>query len=243
LAQNATAPPSYDDVWNDVYGDMQDVGPTHRHMRRLLERLLDGIDYESAVEVGCGAGHNFPLLRAGGATRLTGLDISEEALRRAAERDPGAELQRLDVQEESPGGSWDLVFSSLVLEHLPDDAAALSHMRAMAGRWLLVTTIAGDYERYRPWEEQMGHVRNYRRGELEDKLRAAGFVPERVIYWGFPFYSPIARRLQNGMRSEPSYGLASKAVAATLYGAYFLNSSRRGDLLIALARTGDSDGG
>jgi len=243
LAQQATAPPSYDHVWNDVYGDMQDVGPTHRHMRRMLETLLAGIDYESAVEVGCGAGHNFPLLRSGGASRLTGLDISAEALRRAAERDPGAELHRVDVQEEGVPGVWDLVFCSLVLEHLPDDEAALSQMRAMAGRWVLVTTIAGDYERYRPWEEQMGHVRNYRRGELEDKLRAAGLEPERVIYWGFPFYSPLARRMQNGMRSEPSYGLSSRVAAAVLYGAYFLNSKRRGDLLIALARAGERSGG
>jgi SAM-dependent methyltransferase len=240
MAQQATATPSYDDVWRDVYGDMQDRGPTHRHMRRLLGRILDGLDYDSALEVGCGAGHNFELLRAG---RVTGVDVSDEALRRARERAPEAELQRLDIQGGRLEGSWDLVFSSLVLEHLPDDEAALENMRAMARRWLVVTTIAGDFGRYRPWEEQMGHVRNYRRGELESKLETAGFVPERVTYWGFPFYSPLARRLQNGMRSEPSYGLASRAVAAALYAAYFLNSHRRGDLLIAVARAKDADGG
>jgi SAM-dependent methyltransferase len=235
-----TATPSYDDVWKHVYGDMQNRGPTHRHMRRLLGGILDGLEYQSALEVGCGAGHNFEFLRAG---RITGVDVSDEALRRAHERAPGAELQRLDIQGGRLEGSWDLVFSSLVLEHLPDDAAALKNMRAMTRRWLVVTTIAGDYERYRPWEEQMGHVRNYRRGELEAKLEAAGFAPELVLYWGFPFYSPLARRLQNRMRSEPSYGLVSRAVASVLYAAYYLNSRRRGDLLIAVARAKDPNDG
>jgi SAM-dependent methyltransferase len=232
-AQQATSTPSYDDLWKGVYGDMQDHGPTHRHMRRLLGRLLDGLEYRSALEIGCGAGHNFELL---GAARVTGVDVSEEALLRARERVPEAKLKRLDIQDGRLEGSWDLVFSSLVLEHLPDDVAALENMRAMTGRWLVVTTIAGDFERYRPWEEQMGHVRNYRRGELEGKLEAAGFVPERVIYWGFPFYSPLARRLQNRMRSTAGYGLSTRIVARLMHALYYFNSSRRGDLLIALAR-------
>jgi SAM-dependent methyltransferase len=227
------ATPCYDDVWNDIYGDMQDRGPTHRHMRRMVSHLLEGLDYRTALEVGCGAGHNFGLLRG---SRITGVDVSGEALRRARDRAPDAELHQLDIQTDRLGGTWDLVFSSLVLEHLPDDVAALKNMRAMTGRWLVLTTIAGDFERYRPWEEQMGHVRNYRRGELEGKLQAAGFVPERTIYWGFPFYSPVARRLQNGARSTATYGLGTRIAARLMHVLYFANSSRRGDLLIALAR-------
>jgi SAM-dependent methyltransferase len=227
-----TATPCYDDVWNDVYGDMQDQGPTHRHMRRMVAGLLDGLDYRSVLEVGCGAGHNFELFPE---ARVTGVDVSGEALRRARERAPGAELHQLDIQSERLEGTWDLVFSSLVLEHLPDDVAALRNMRAMTGRWLVLTTIAGDFERYRPWEEQMGHVRNYRPGELEGKLQAAGFEPEQVTYWGFPFYSPIARRLQNGARSTAHYGAGTRMAARLMHALYFLNSSRRGDLLIALA--------
>jgi SAM-dependent methyltransferase len=227
-----TTTPCYDDVWNDVYGDMQDQGPTHRHMRRMVAGLLAGLDYQSVLEIGCGAGHNFDLLRQ---DRITGVDVSAEALRRARGRARGAELHQLDIQSQRLEGTWDLVFSSLVLEHLPDDVAALRNMRAMTGRWLVLTTIAGDFDRYRPWEEQMGHVRNYRQGELEGKLQAAGFEPERVTYWGFPFYSPIARRLQNGARSTAHYGVGKQMAARVVHALYFLNSSRRGDLLIALA--------
>jgi hypothetical protein len=173
---------------------------------------------------------------------VTGVDVSEEALRRARERVDG-DFHLLDIQAGRLGGSWELVFSSLVLEHLPDDTRALENMRAMARRWLVLTTIAGDFERYRPWEEQMGHVRNYGRGELESKVEAAGFSVERAVYWGFPFYSPLARRLQNGMRSQPSYGLGSRIAAEVLHAAYFLNSRRRGDLLMLVARVKDRPNG
>jgi trans-aconitate methyltransferase len=167
---------------------------------------------------------------------LSGVDVSAEALRRAGERWPGAELHQLDIQQSALERQWDLVLCSLVLEHLPDDVGALRNMRRMTGGHLLAATIAGDFERHRSWERQMGHVRNYARGELEDKLERAGFTVERTVYWGFPFYSPIARRLHNSMRSEPEYTTASRLAARAMYLLYWLNSSRRGDLLIALAR-------
>jgi SAM-dependent methyltransferase len=232
---SSAAPPVYDELWRDVYGDMQAVGPVHRHMRRLLRGVLGDIPYRTALDVGCGAGDNVPLLReAGAAAKIVGVDVSGGALELARTRHPGRYAQ-LDIQQEGLAERFDLVFSSLLIEHLDDDLAALRHMRQMTAGKLVVTTIGGDFERYRRWDEQMGHVRNYVPGELEGKLEEAGFVPERIIRWGFPFYSPLARRLQNGMKAEASYGLGSRAAAAFLSGLYFLNSSRRGDLVIAVA--------
>jgi 2-polyprenyl-3-methyl-5-hydroxy-6-metoxy-1,4-benzoquinol methylase len=179
-------PDRYAAMWREVYGDMQDVGPTHRHMRRLLRSVLTGLDYESVLDVGCGAGHNLPLLTAGRRLqRVVGVDVADEPLRRARRRGDG-EFRRLDVETASLDERFDLVFTSLLLEHLADDVAALRNLRAMAGRHLVATTIAGDFERYRAYDEQVGHVRNYRRGELEAKLRDAGFHVQRSVYWGFP---------------------------------------------------------
>lgn len=225
----------YDAVWRDVYGDIQTVGPAHRHMRRLLRRRLADLDYESVIDVGCGAGHNLPLLcERRSLSRVTGLDVSAEALRRARERFD-AELVQGSIEAGALDGRWDLVFSALVLEHLPDDEAALRNMREMTGRNLLVATMAGDFDRYRRWEEQVGHVRNYRPGELEAKLEAAGFSVREVTYWGFPFFSPIGRVLQSWARAAPRFGPLMRLAAELLYALYFLNSARRGDLVIVLA--------
>jgi SAM-dependent methyltransferase len=235
MESSTAAPHCYDDIWTRAYGDMQEVGPVHRHMRRLLSRVLETIDYASVLDVGCGAGHNLPLLCAGRELRdVSGVDISTEALDRARGRS-SAGFVELDIENDALDRRWDLVFSSLVLEHLRDDVSALRNMRAMTAKHLLVTTIAGDFDRYRAWDEQMGHVRNYRVGELEDKVQEAGFHVERAIYWGFPFYSPVARTLQNRMTSEPSYSVATRILAQVMYRLYFLNSRRRGDLLTLLA--------
>jgi hypothetical protein len=72
-------------------------------------------------------------------------------------------------------------------------------MWRMCGLFLFLTTIAGGFERSSAWDEQMGHVRNYLVGDLE-KLERTGFSVERTICWVFPFYTPIARRLQNSCR-------------------------------------------
>ena len=237
---SAGVPYDYDSIWRHAYGDMQALGPVHRHMRRLCESQLRDLDYTSVLDVGCGAGHNLPLLSEGREVEIGGLDISPEALGRARGFWPDGQFAEADIQADRLDGTWDLVFSSLVLEHLPDDEAALRNMRAMAGRYLLVTTVAGDFERYRAWEEQMGHVRNYARGELEEKLMAAGFTPLHVIYWGFPLYSPIGRTLQRGMTSEAEFSPGKRMAAGLMNALYHLNSRRRGDLVIALARVDDS---
>lgn len=227
--------PCYDDVWRTAYGDIQEHGPAHRHMRRLLARVARSLEYRTVLDVGCGAGDNVSLLTEGrDLDAFVGVDVSAEALTRARARHRGR-FVRADIERETVDGRYDLVFSSLVLEHLPDDVSALRNMREMTAGHLLVTTIAGDFDRHRRWEDQVGHVRNYRRGELEGKLSEVGFEVRQSMYWGFPFYSPLARRLQNRMSAEPAYGPATRVVATAMHALYFLNSRRCGDLLVVLA--------
>lgn len=227
--------PDYDRLWREVYGDIQDVGPVHRHMKRLLRRMLAPLEYSSVLDVGCGLGHNLPLITEG--RRLDavgGIDFSPEALRHVRGR-WGDDFHLLDVEREHLDRTYDLVFASLLLEHVRDDALVLRNLRAMTERHLVVVTIAGEFERYLPWEKQMGHLRNYARGELEGKLRDAGFAVDEVLYWGFPLYTPVVRTLQNRMTASSEFGPATRLVARITHALYFLNSSRRGDLLIARA--------
>jgi trans-aconitate methyltransferase len=238
--ESSPALPDYDEVWTNVYGDIQEHGPVHRHMNRIVRRILGSLDYSSVIDIGCGPGHNFELLTDGRSlTRFDGYDISPLAVKKAAEvvggRVPG-DFQVGDIQTGHPVGAWDLAYCSLIFEHLPDDRAAIRNLRAITSRYLLITTIAGNFERYRAWDEYMGHVRNYRRGELEEKLSDNGFTVLRSIYWGFPFYSPLARRVQNLSKvGTGNFGKGTELMASVLYGLYFLNSSRRGDLLVVLA--------
>lgn len=227
----------YDALWSGVYGDMASFGPTHRHLRRLTRHLLRDLAYDSVLDVGCGQGDNFELLCHGRTvSRVAGVDVSHEALERARRRHPGVELSALDICLASLPRRFDLVHAALLLEHVEDDDVAVRNLAAMTKDHLLVSTMAGDYGRYRRWEQKVGHVRNYRVGEVEAKLERAGLVVRTSVYWGFPFYSPLARLAQEatGAGAHP-FGAGSRTLSRALYLLYFLNSNRRGDIVLVLA--------
>jgi hypothetical protein len=73
---------------------------------------------------------------------------------------------------------------------------------------------------------------------LEAKLEELGATVRRAHYWGYPFYSPLTRVMQNRWRAQASFGPAARAAAYALYALYALNSNRRGDLLIVHATVG-----
>lgn len=231
-----TVPTTYDELWRATWGDMQRVGPVHRHLREDLIRRVSALDVRSILDVGCGGGDNLAALAAAGCYELTGVDISPEALAIARGRIPGARVAVLDIEREALPARFDLVISMQVIEHLLDDVAALRHMTAMASGYVLVSTIQG---RMRPSEEVIGHVRNYSTPELRDKLERAGLHVLEIGGWGFPFYSPLYRTLAEWLPGGPpagSVGPTGRLVAGVLYHLYRMNWPGRGDVLTALAR-------
>ena len=102
---------------------------------------------------------------------------------------------------------------SEVLEHIDDDVAMLENVHGLlADNGCLVITVPAHMALWTPWDAVAGHVRRYERAELLDKLARAGFAPERVRTWGFPFTGWLAirgsrmrgRRVQSSAREVPS---------------------------------------
>jgi SAM-dependent methyltransferase len=78
-----------------------------------------------ALELGTGTGTTAVAVRPfHPGVALVGLDASENMLRVAAERLPGAELRIGRLQDELPAGPFDLVFSALAVHHLDGPAKA-----------------------------------------------------------------------------------------------------------------------
>jgi SAM-dependent methyltransferase len=233
----STVANTYDDLWTSSWGEMQTVGPVHRHVQEDLSRVIDKLDVVSILDVGCGGGDNLATLgRSAKGYELTGVDVSIEALRRASARVPQAQLELLDVQEQVLERTFDLVMSVQVVEHLLDDVAAFRHMAEMSDRYVLVSTVAG---RMRSSERAIGHVRNYSEVELRTKLEVAGLDVLWIRGWGFPFYSPIIRSVSEWLPGGPPVGEMSRSqrrAASMLHHLYRLNVHGRGDVITALAR-------
>jgi 2-polyprenyl-3-methyl-5-hydroxy-6-metoxy-1,4-benzoquinol methylase len=227
----------YDQLWSGAWGDMQRLGPVHRRQTEALIKLVTKLNVRTVLDVGCGAGDNLAALaHALPDLVLSGADLSKEALALAAQRVPAASLQELDVQNGKLNQSFDLVMAIQVIEHLDEDATALSNMALMAKQWVLVTTMSG---RMRPSEASIGHFRNYSSDDLRKKAAHAGLEVVDIFGWGFPFYSPFYRTMIEWLPGGPpqgKIGAKQQTLASALYHLYALNVPRRGDVITMLAR-------
>src|SRR5207245_4509234 len=101
LQHPGAAPPmtdgtDYDELWRETWGDMQHVGPVHRHIQHDLVRVVTALDVRSILDVGCGSGESLARLAALGRYELAGTDVSEEALALARRRAPSVRFAVLD---------------------------------------------------------------------------------------------------------------------------------------------------
>jgi SAM-dependent methyltransferase len=157
-------------------------------------RLLGVRPGDRLLDVGCGAGrHSLEAVRRG--ADVVALDLSHDDLARAhhgvAEYGhvdvpiPGAFLPVRGDARHIPfdDAGFDRVIASEVLEHIPDDEAAIAELvrvlkpggvlAVTVPRWLperICWALSEDYH-----TAPGGHVRIYTRAELEAKLKATGF--------------------------------------------------------------------
>jgi 2-polyprenyl-3-methyl-5-hydroxy-6-metoxy-1,4-benzoquinol methylase len=171
--------------------------------RFLLERVQAG---ERVLDVGCGEGR-FAAELANVGARVVGVDVAQEPLRRARERDP-----QLDLRLTPPVGEWELedasfdaVWAGEVIEHVADTAAWLSEIRRVlrSGGSLLLSTPA--HEPFallrialsrrafaRHFDPRGDHLRFYSRRTLAQLLADFRFTEIELQTAGGP---PGARRL------------------------------------------------
>lgn len=230
-------PNFYDEGWGSGWDDMKVYGPTARHTRRFIFQLLSRIQFKSVLDAGCGTGvllsqiqKQYPNIQP------TGSEYSPQGLELAKKRLPNGEFHVLDLSRENLGKKFDLITCIDVLEHIPDDRAALKNLLAMTGGYLVLSVPLGSLIQVEA--ERMGHVHGYSRHEFEGKIRDAGFEIVKAIQWGFPFYN-IHRRFANRMPAETSGGTFSarkKFISNLIYALFYLNISPGGERYYALCR-------
>jgi SAM-dependent methyltransferase len=152
---------------------------------------------DRVLDLGCGGGrHAFEAYRRGARVIAADLDLTElkpvsdmfAAMRAEGEASPPARAAAISADATRlpfPDGSFDGVIVAEMLEHIPDDAAALREIARVLrpGGTVAVTVPAWLPERV-CWalsteyhEVPGGHVRIFTRAELTVKLTEAGLTP------------------------------------------------------------------
>jgi SAM-dependent methyltransferase len=164
-----------------IYDHMASHAATHWWYVARRQVLADVIRRHVALppqprllEIGCGTGHNLAMLGQFGAVDAVELDDEARALASTALGRPVA-AGRLPDLPPLPAEHYDLIALLDVLEHVPDDRAALAAIaqRLAPGGTLLVTVPQHQWM-WSGHDVANHHVRRYAKGQLASIVAASG---------------------------------------------------------------------
>ncbi|WP_203308795.1 MULTISPECIES: class I SAM-dependent methyltransferase [Sphingomonas] len=199
-----------------VYDRMAAHDSTHwwyRARRDILSDYLSrygGLPKDARIlEIGCGTGHNLPMLARFGAVDAIEIDpaaraIASERLGKPVGDAPLPALPGVDR------GAYDLVAVLDVVEHIEDDVAALAAMKSLLrpGGKILVAVPAHQWM-WSAHDVVNHHHRRYSKATLVRAIEAAGLAPRKLTYFNsllFPLAAAarIAGRLTGRDDSDDS---------------------------------------
>ncbi len=137
-----------------------------RHYVRRLALLdaLAGLGFQSVLDVGCAEGYFMQIVRERFGVEVWGVDLSMVALAKAHDKYglavAAADATRLPFAD----GSFDLVYSTEVVEHVLDPDLMVAELRRVARGTVLVTTpVSQTEDEHEPDFELRaeGHVNNF----------------------------------------------------------------------------------
>jgi len=171
------------------------------------EQALECVAGKDTLEVGCGTAYGTRLL-AERARSVQALDINEDLIRElGAEALANTTYRAYDgVRLPFPDGTFDVVLSFQVLEHVQDDRGFLSEIgRVLRAGGRSILTTPNRLVRLAPGQPPFNnfHVREYSPGELESAIATAGLEGNLRGVFGDPATQRMELRRLKKYRSWP----------------------------------------
>ena len=159
----------------------------------MITRIVESLprpDGFRMLDAGCGTGQMTKLLERYG--EAIGLEIAPEALAFARKRGVGNLVQGSITDPPFAAGSFDLVLSLDVIEHVENDVQIINSLFDIVkpGGHLIVTVPAFQ-SLWSQHDEINHHKRRYRVGQLERMFANAGFEVSRIAYCNSLLFLPV----------------------------------------------------
>ena len=201
-----------DDFYVSLKNDLYNYRLRRRAVRKWVQLKDDGL----ILEVGSGLS---PMLER--TDRVVYSDLSFSALQSLRkDQQKGLYIQADALSLPFKNATFPTVVCSEVLEHLPDDRAALREMaRVMAPGGALILTFPHRHFYFANDDRFVGHYRRYEINEIEEKLKDAGLETsgiqkvlgplEKITMMAVVFFVSSFSRYGKG-RSEPAKNSPTK---------------------------------
>lgn len=173
-----------------VYDRMAEHDSTHWWYRARRDILADYLTREAGLpkdarilEIGCGTGHNLPMLAGFGTVDAIEIDpaardIASRRLGRAVGTAP------LPILPDVPRAHYDLIAVLDVVEHIEDDVAALKAMRTcLAPGGKILITVPAHQWMWSAHDVVNHHHRRYSKTTLKKAIALAGLAPRKLGYF------------------------------------------------------------
>lgn len=175
----------------------------------LIRRRVRPVADARILEVGCGTGHNLDMLREFGS--VDALEVDETA-RGLAERRLGKPAFSAPLPELSdiPNAHYDLVAAFDVVEHIPDDRAAIGGIaRLLRPGGRLVLTVPAHQWMWSAHDVVNHHQRRYSKRALKRLIEASPLKLEAIGYFNsLLFPVAVAERLASKLRGKEDANLS-----------------------------------
>jgi len=188
------------DDWNrhwDEYSQAAQENPAQAYRRRVILSVL-GLRGAGAgvrlLDVGSGQGDMAAAVReALPKAEIVGLELSQSGVEISRHKVPDARFMQCNLLEEVippedlRGWATHAVCSE-VIEHVDNPLQLLRSAREYMGPGceLVVTAPGGPMSAF---DKHIGHRKHFQPSDIELLFRQAGYIPERVMRAGFPFFN------------------------------------------------------
>jgi SAM-dependent methyltransferase len=190
--------------WSDELTEFHEVeSDSGRHpidvasRKRAIDVLRRRLPSASAtiLEIGCSSGYFLRDVREAFPEAFAiGADYVRGPLDRLAQSMPDLPLLQFDLNAcPLPDRCIDAVVALNVLEHIPDDAAAIRQIhRILKPGGIAVIEVPAGPRLFDVYDKMLMHYRRYTRRQAIDSFRAAGFRVEDPSHLGFFLYPAFA---------------------------------------------------
>lgn len=156
-----------------------------------ISKLNLSVD-SNILDVGTSTGTNLRMLRELNYTKYVGLDFSHDAIRFCREKGLG-EVVKGDIKKlPFPDEVFDLVLATDIIEHIDDDAKAVSEIsRVLKTDGHALITVPAFMALWGLQDDVSHHQRRYRLHQLLALISKSGLKTKKSHYFNFLLFAPI----------------------------------------------------